>query len=70
MPSDSQILNNSTASSCMMLALRIFLKDESGATSIEYALIAAGIALAIIAAVNSLGTTLSKKFSSINSSLK
>lgn len=47
-----------------------FLADQSGATSIEYALIAAGIALAIIAAVNSLGTTLSKKFTSINSSLK
>jgi pilus assembly protein Flp/PilA len=50
--------------------LKKFLTDQSGATSIEYALIAAGIALAIIAAVNSLGTTLSKKFTSINSSLK
>jgi pilus assembly protein Flp/PilA len=53
-----------------MLTIRNFLTNESGATSIEYALIAAGIALAIIAAVNSLGTTLSKKFTSINSSLK
>ena len=50
--------------------LKQFIADQSGATSIEYALIAAGIALAIIAAVNSLGTTLSKKFTSINSSLK
>jgi pilus assembly protein Flp/PilA len=47
-----------------------FVKDESGATAIEYALIAAGIALAIITAVNTLGTTLSNKFTSINSSLK
>ena len=47
-----------------------FAKDESGATAIEYALIAAGIALAIITAVNTLGTTLSKAFGSINSSLK
>jgi pilus assembly protein Flp/PilA len=47
-----------------------FLKDESGATAIEYGLIAAGIALAIIAVVNSLGTTLNAKFTSINSSLK
>ena len=47
-----------------------FVKDESGATAIEYALIAAGIALAIITAVNTLGTTLSGKFNSINSSLK
>jgi pilus assembly protein Flp/PilA len=47
-----------------------FVKDESGATAIEYGLIAAGIALAIIAVVNSLGTTLNAKFTSINSSLK
>ena len=47
-----------------------FLKDELAATAIEYGLIAAGIALAIIAAVNGLGTTLNNKFTSINSSLK
>jgi pilus assembly protein Flp/PilA len=47
-----------------------FLKDESGATAIEYGLIAAGIALAIIAAVNGIGTNLNEKFNSINSSLK
>ncbi|CAL79314.1 putative Flp/Fap pilin component (modular protein) [Bradyrhizobium sp. ORS 375] len=47
-----------------------FLRDESGATAIEYGLIAAGISLAIIAAVNGLGTSLSSKFDSINSSLK
>ena len=53
-----------------MQTIRKFLANESGATSIEYALIAAGIALAIIAAVNSLGTKISNKYSSINSSLK
>jgi pilus assembly protein Flp/PilA len=47
-----------------------FLSDESGATAIEYGLIAAGIALAIIAVVNGVGTNLNEKFSSINSSLK
>ena len=47
-----------------------FVKDESGATAIEYGLIAAGISLAIIAVVNGLGTNLNNKFSSINSSLK
>ena len=47
-----------------------FLSDESGATAIEYGLIAAGIALAIIAIVNGLGTTLNTKFTDINSSLK
>jgi pilus assembly protein Flp/PilA len=47
-----------------------FLSDESGATAIEYGLIAAGIALAIIAIVNGLGTNLNQKFTDINSSLK
>ena len=47
-----------------------FLKDESGATAIEYGLIAAGISLAIIAVVNGLGSTLNTKFTSINTSLK
>jgi pilus assembly protein Flp/PilA len=46
-----------------------FVKNESGATAIEYGLIAAGISLAIIAIVNGLGTTLNTKFTSINSSL-
>jgi pilus assembly protein Flp/PilA len=47
-----------------------FVKDQSGATAIEYGLIAAGISLAIIAVVNGLGTNLNTKFTSINNSLK
>ena len=47
-----------------------FVKDEFGATAIEYGLIAAGISLAIIAVVNGLGSNLNTKFTSINSSLK
>ena len=47
-----------------------FLKDETAATAIEYGLIAAGISLAIIVAVNGLGSKLNTKFTSINSSLK
>ncbi len=47
-----------------------FLTDENGATAIEYGLIAAGISLAIIAAVNGLGTNLKTKFTTVNSSLK
>ena len=47
-----------------------FWSDESGATAIEYGLIAAGISLAIIAIVNGLGTNLNNKFTSINTSLK
>ena len=54
----------------MIKLFKDFLADESGATAIEYGLIAAGISLAIIAVVNGLGTKLNTKFSSINTSLK
>jgi pilus assembly protein Flp/PilA len=47
-----------------------FVKDECGATAIEYGLIAAGISLAIIAVVNGIGGQLNTKFTSINNSLK
>lgn len=50
--------------------LKKFIADESGATAIEYGLIAAGISLAIIAVINGLGTKLNTKFTAINSSLK
>lgn len=53
-----------------MNIVKRFLRDESAATAIEYGLIAAGIALAIIAAVNGLGTNLRSKFTAINTSLK
>jgi len=46
-----------------------FLDDQSGATAIEYGLIAAGISVAIIATVNSLGTQLKSTFSTISSQL-
>jgi pilus assembly protein Flp/PilA len=47
-----------------------FLKNESGATAIEYGLIAAGISVAIIAVINGLGSTLNTKFTSISTQLK
>lgn len=47
-----------------------FVKNESGATAIEYGLIAAGISVAIIAVVNGLGTKLNDKFNSISTQLK
>ena len=50
-------------------ALR-FLKDDSGATAIEYGLIAAGISVAIIAAVYTLGSNLNATFNSVSSALK
>ncbi len=46
-----------------------FVKDESGATAIEYGLIAAGISIAIIAVVNGLGTKLTTVFGSVSSQL-
>jgi len=47
-----------------------FLKDESGATAIEYGLIAAGISVVMIATVNTIGTTLNGKFNDISTQLK
>jgi pilus assembly protein Flp/PilA len=46
------------------------VSDQSGATAIEYGLIAAGIAIAIITAVNSVGTSLTTEFTSVGTALK
>ena len=54
----------------MRKLVRHFLDDARGAAAIEYGLIAAGIAVAIIAVVNTLGTNLNTTFSSISSQLK
>ncbi|HXW41951.1 MAG TPA: Flp family type IVb pilin [Xanthobacteraceae bacterium] len=53
----------------MKTLLSRFVKDQSGATAIEYGLIAAGIAVAIIAVVQGLGTKLNTTFSSVSSAL-
>jgi pilus assembly protein Flp/PilA len=53
----------------MKLTLKKFLADESGATAIEYALLAASISLAIISSVNAVGKQLSTKFALITTSL-
>ena len=47
-----------------------FVKDESGATAIEYGLIAAGISVAIIAVVQGLGSRLNATFTSVQTALK
>lgn len=49
---------------------RRLLRDESGATAIEYGLIAAGISVAIIVAVQALGSNLNTTFSSVSTALK
>jgi pilus assembly protein Flp/PilA len=53
-----------------MSKLIAFLRDESGATAIEYALIAGGISIVIVAAVQAIGTSLNTTFSSVSSALK
>ena len=47
-----------------------FLRDESGATAIEYALIAAGISITIVAALTGIGSSVSGRFSAVSSSLR
>ena len=47
-----------------------FLRNEAGATAIEYGLIAAGISVAIIAVVQSLGSSLNTTFTSVQTALK
>ena len=54
----------------MQNLLSRFLQDERGATAIEYGLIAAGISVAIIAAVNGLGTKLNATFSTVSTQLR
>lgn len=54
----------------MKNTLKNFWADQSGATAIEYGLIAAGVALAIITVVNGLGSKLNTKFGSISASLR
>ena len=52
-----------------MTILRRFMKDEAGATAIEYGLIAAGISVAIIATVQGLGTKLTSTFTTVKDAL-
>ncbi|QUS39276.1 Flp family type IVb pilin [Tardiphaga alba] len=54
----------------MLRLISNFAKDDSGATAIEYALIACGISLAIIATVQGLGSTLNGRYAAVNTSLK
>jgi len=58
------------AKSFIMKLIVRFLKDESAATAIEYGLIAAGIAVAIIPVVTGLGTKLKTTFTTVQTALK
>jgi pilus assembly protein Flp/PilA len=54
----------------MRRLLTKFLGDESAATAIEYAIIAAGISIVIVASVNGIGTKLTTTFTTVSTSLK
>ncbi len=51
----------------LALTFRRFLKDERGATAIEYAMIAAGIAVAVVATVTALGSSVTAMFTTVKS---
>lgn len=53
-----------------MSMIKAFAKNESGATAIEYGLIAVGIAIAIITVVKGIGTSLNSAFTKVNSNLQ
>jgi pilus assembly protein Flp/PilA len=69
-PGDGILLGYGPTGACQMSKVIAFLKDESGATAIEYGLIAAGISVVIIATVNAIGSSLNAKFDYIASTLK
>lgn len=54
----------------MIRKFRVFVTDESAATAIEYALIAGGLSIVIVAAVNSVGTQLNNIFTNVATQLK
>ena len=63
-------INDDTGNATMKRLLSRFAKDESGATAIEYGLIAAGISVAIVSVVGTLGTKLNTTFTSVQTALK
>jgi len=63
-------LNQTEGHSAMNNLLKRFLQDDQGATAIEYGLIAAGISVAIITVVASLGSSLNATFTSVQTALK
>lgn len=64
------MLSMQSMESVAMSKFVAFLKNEHGATAIEYGLIAAGISIAIIATVNALGTSVNTSFTSVSTSLQ
>jgi pilus assembly protein Flp/PilA len=59
-----------TGAFSMRALISRFLTDQSGATSIEYCMIAAGISILIVTVVNGMGTQLNKKYTSVSGALQ
>jgi len=53
----------------MMCKLNVFLRDESGASAVEYALIAAGVSMVIISSINSIGAQVKGMFQNVSTQL-
>jgi len=64
---NSRALSASLAAESALMRL---MRDESGATSIEYAIIAAGVSIVILGAVNALGANVTNMFSSVATALR
>ena len=62
-------VENENSGEAEMTMLKSFLRDEKGATAIEYGLIAAGISVAIITVVGQLGSSLNTTFGSVKNAL-
>ena len=64
------MLRRDKVGKAMRLELAAFLNDESGATAIEYSVVAAGVALAIVTVVGRLGTSVNTMFAAVTTALK
>jgi pilus assembly protein Flp/PilA len=65
-----RIKNSPIFPACISATLSRFVRDDSGATAIEYAMIASGVGVAIAAAVTSLGSGVKGLFTSVSTALK
>jgi pilus assembly protein Flp/PilA len=63
-------INDRKRSTAIRSTVSRFFRDERGATAIEYALIASGVAVAVVASVNGLGTGVKGLFTSVSTALK
>jgi len=67
--SDSETISDSAALAAIIVVQR-FVRDDGGATAIEYAVIASGVAVAIAATITALGSNVTALFSSVSDALK